>query len=275
MEPERQNAYDVRGWGFIYALQLFSELERRGLVPERSAKPVARSVPWLIDALQGMETEKGGGWNYADGLAPAPFMTAPALEALFAAAANGHKVSSKVVARALDSLERARAPSGSIAYSSPRKVRDGDKDKDRSPANELPGAIGRMVASEAALALGGLGDQERLAAAVEAFFAHWDELEVRRQKTGTHEGPYSVAPYYFMYAHYHAALAIELLDDAAARERQRARLDALLARVQDPDGSWNDRVFPRSRAYGTAMGLLSLLLRDQPAAAAWKAPASK
>jgi hypothetical protein len=275
MKPEPQADYDVRCWGFIYALQLFAELERRSLVPERHAQAVTEATPWLVDALADTSIPTAGGWNYANHLAPAPFMTAPALEALFAAAANGHSVKTKVVARALTSLERGRTASGGIAYSTPKQARDAVDEKQLSVMDKLPGSIGRMVASEAALVLGGVGDQDRLSAAVEAFFEHWDQLEARRQQSGTHAEPYGVAPYYFMYAHYHAALAIELLDDASARERQRARFDALLAQVAEDEGGWNDRVFPRSRAYGTAMGMLALLQRDGPGVARWKAAPSQ
>jgi hypothetical protein len=78
-----------------------------------------------------------------------------------------------------------------------------------------------------------------------------------------------------MYAHRQAGLAIELLPEPAERQRQRARLDALLAEVQEDEGGWNDRVFPRSRAYGTAMAMLALLQRDAPAPARWEAPPAK
>ena len=115
-----------------------------------------------------------------------------------------------------------------------------------------------MLACEATLTLGGRGDQGRLAAAVQAFFEHWIQLEVRRKQTGTHTGAYGVAPYYFMYAHRQAALAIELLP-AAERERQRARLVGLLAEVEEDEGGWNDRVFPRSLSFGTATVILALL----------------
>jgi len=179
-----------------------------------------------------------------------------------------------VVERALDSLERGRAASGSIAYAVPDEPRAGVEEDALGAMDKLPGATGRMLACEATLTLGGRGDQGRLAAAVQAFFEHWVQLEVRRKQTGTHTGAYGVAPYYFMYAHRQAALAIELLADPAERQRQRARLDGLLAEVQEDEGGWNDRVFPRSRAYGTAMGMLALLQREQTEPAGW-APHSK
>ena len=45
--------------------------------------------------------------------------------------------------------------------------------------DKLPGAMGRMAAVEATLMAAGRGDQSRLVAAVEAFFEHWEQLEVR------------------------------------------------------------------------------------------------
>jgi len=259
MEAKRVAEYDVRGWGFVYALALCAELERRGLVPEERAKAVAKTIPRLVRALEETAIEKLGGWNYAGRDAPAPFMTAPALEALFAARSLGQKVSKKVLEEALDSLERGRAASGSIAYSTPRKERAKTDEDGLAFMDLLPGATGRMLAAESTLTLYGRGDPGRLSFAVRSFFAHWDELEKRRQKTGTHVQPYGIAPYYVMFAHGYAARAIERLADPAERDAQRAELHARLARTQQADGTWNDRVFPRSRAYGTAIALLALL----------------
>jgi hypothetical protein len=275
MEAQRVAQYDVRGWGFVYALTLFTELERRAAVPAVHAEAVKAMIPRLVAALEETALDEVGGWNYAGREAPAPFMTAPALQALFAAAAGGHAVSSKVLTRALDSLERGRAASGSVAYSTPRKAR-GEVDEEALPfMDKLPGSMGRMLCAESTLTLAGRGAPARLAAAVRAFFTHWDELEKRRQQQGTHVEPYGVAPYYVLFAHYHAAQAIELLADPAEREAWRAELRARLARIQEPKGGWNDRVFPRSRSFGTSMGMLALLQPELPPPARWAAPAPR
>jgi len=269
MEAKRVASYDVRGWGFVYALTLFSELERRGVIPEEHAEAVQKAIPRLIAALEETALEGVGGWNYAGREAPAPFMTAPALQALFTAAGNGHAVAATVVDAALDSLERGRAASGSVAYSTPAKSRATTGEDALHFMDKLPGAMGRMLEVESTLTLAGKGNPERLSAAVRAFFAHWDELEKRRQKQGTHVEPYGVAPYYVLYAHFHAAQAIELLADATEREAWRKELRARLAELAEPDGGWNDRVFPRSRSFGTAMGMLALLQPDLAAPARW------
>jgi hypothetical protein len=72
-----------------------------------------------------------------------------------------------------------------------------------------------------------------------------------------------IAPYYFHYAHTYVAQAIEQLPE---RERAplRRRLRALYWLTREKDGGWNDRVFPRSEGYGTAMAVLGLLMPGMP-----------
>ena len=43
------------------------------------------------------------------------------------------------------------------------------------------------------------------------------------------------------------------------RAANRAKFRATLFEVRDADGTWNDRVFPRSAAFGTAMSVLALV----------------
>jgi hypothetical protein len=95
-------------------------------------------------------------------------------------------------------------------------------------------------------------------AALNAFHTHWEELEKRRKKTGTHEGPYKIAPYYVYYGHRYAGQAIQMLPEAE-RAAEREKLLKVILRTREADGTWNDRVFDRSRAYGTSMILLALL----------------
>src|SRR5262249_38703005 len=157
-------------------------------------EPVERAVRWCIDAIQKTEIPEVGGWNYARPpgkdkvAAPSPFMTAPTLQALFEAKRAGYTVDETVVGRALEYLESSRAPSGAIVYSGDAKAgrRDG-----------VPGAVGRMLATESVLYLAGRGTQANVRAAVDAFIVHWDWLNQRRAKQGTHMGPYQIAPYYF------------------------------------------------------------------------------
>ena len=268
MRPAAEFGYDVRGWGHAYALSFLLRLRELGAVPAELEADVDARVRWLVDALVTSEIPERGGWNYSRGERPraSPFMTAPTLQALFEARRQGEAVDAAVIDRALDSLEAARySKSGAFQYSA-----GGGKRGDGSA--ELPGAIGRMVAGETTLLLAGRGSVDRVRVAVGAFFEHWDQLEARRRKNGTHEPPYGVAPYYFCYAHWYAAQAIERLPEAE-RDEARVRLYALFERVREPSGGWNDRVFPRSENFGTATTLLALLQRELPEPASWPRPA--
>lgn len=272
MQPSTANTYDVRGWGHIYALELFVTLRRGRLVPEALAEQVERRIKWLVETLHTEALPRVGGWNYANRNSAAPFMTGPALQTLFAAAQAGEAVDAQMVTAALDALERARAKSGSVAYGVPAESRADTEEKQLRFMDLLPGAMGRMLATETTLMLAGRGSQPRLRTAIDTFFAHWDQLEVRRKKSGTHVQPYGVAPYYVIYAHAFAAQAIEMLEDADARTVARERLYGLLAKIAEPEGGWNDREFARSRAFGTAMIVMALLQPNAEKRAAWRAP---
>jgi hypothetical protein len=252
MSPEYGGGYDVRGWGYIYALRFLVALDAADLVATSDTDAHRKAIDFYLAGIAALEIPDNGGWNYARrgpldaSGAASPFMTAPALQALFEAKRAGFDVDAEIVKRGLAALANTRGGKGSIAYASQGKTREG--------ARGLPGAIGRMVAVETVRLQGGEGSVEAVEAAVDAFFEHWQELLKRKSKNGTHEGAYGVAPYYFFYAHGYAAEAIEELPEAK-RAALRTRLAALLFEVREKDGSWNDRVFPRSKAYGTAQAL--------------------
>ncbi len=261
MSADFAGGYDVRGWGHAYALQFLLRLRALDAVPKALVEDVRRALSFLVGALETTEIPKSGGWNYSrrgTGASPAStFMTAPTLQALFEAARQGLKVRRDVIVAALDTIENARLDTGAFQYGSDPDHRTG------KGFEAVPGAIGRMPVCEATLLLAGRGSVERVRESLTAFFEHWQALEDRRKKTGTHVGPYMVAPYYFFYAHYYAAQAIEMLPELE-RPPLRDALRRRLFEVREVDGSWNDRVFPRSRNFGTAMSLMALLMPDLP-----------
>jgi len=267
MSPDYDGGYDTRGWGHCYGLKFLLRLRALERVPDGMDERVDDTVRWFVDALQLTELPQVGGWNYArspgrDAVSPAaPFMTAPCLLALYEARQQGFAVDDAVVERALVALERCRTSSGSYAYSA---AQDASRRTDGTP-----GAVGRMLSAETALLLGGRGSIPQVRASLDAFLAHWQRLEERRQQTGTHVPPFGVAPYYFMFAHQQAGRAIELLPPHE-RPEYRRRLAELLMQVRDDDETWNDRVFPRSRAYSTAMAILALHAPNMPAPPRWE-----
>ncbi len=251
-----RGGYDVRNWGHCYGLRfLLRAKSTLKLSPELTLK-VDRAMQFFLEALKKTEIPTVGGWQYArkSGIENvsdmSPFMTAPCLEALLEAKAAGLEISPELLERTCAALELCRGTSGYVAYGTAKPIRDQEQ--------QIPGAMGRMCATEVALAKAGKQDNARLRFAVEAFFKHWEELEKRRKKQGTHLAPYGVAPYYFYYAHLYAAEAIALLP-AAEQPDLAERFLATLLKSRDTDGTWNDRVFPRSAAYSSAMSVLALL----------------
>jgi hypothetical protein len=264
MGAKIEGRYDVRGWGYTYALHLLLELRERALVPDDLSDSVDQAIRAYIGRIAATEIPQSGGWNYSRRAGfdqPSPqsaFMTAPTLQALFRARARGFEVDAKVIDRGVAALQRGRIASGAFAYAG-----DGGAAKDG-----LPGAIGRTLAAETTLQLCGHSTQAHLRSALDDFFTHWRELDKRRAQPGTHAPPFGVAPYYFYYAHYFAAQAIEQLPDAE-RADYRRKLTDLLFSVRQADGSWNDRVFPRSASFGTAMTMLALRMPQSPPPARW------
>ena len=47
-------------------------------------------------------------------------------------------------------------------------------------------------------------------------------------------------------------------------------MHAVLWSTREDDGSWNDRIFPRSSAYSTAMSVLAILAPEEPAFPRWE-----
>lgn len=251
MRPDTKDAYDVRVWGHIYALDLFCRIRAAG--SESDSRFIAlrgKTDPWIPKLVETLKTEQisDGGWNYAGQRRHASFVTAPAVQALLLAKQQGEDVPSDVFEKAKTVLEAIRTDEGAFQYS-------GTVGRRKS---QLPGSIARSAVCESTLILLGDGNVDHLRSSIDAFHEHWDELEKRRKKTGTHKPPYNVAPYYFYYGHRYLAQAIQLLPESE-RGEQAEKFVAVLLRTKDADATWNDRVFDRSKAYGTAMSVMALL----------------
>ncbi len=259
MAPRKQSNYDVRGWGQAYALKFFLRALETDVVEKKKLRSgMEKAIPHLIGCLE-MGQVPGGGWNYA-GRGVSPFMTGSTLLALFHAREAGYDVSTEMVESALDALEGARGESIAYAYSG----------RLRNPNEAMEGACARSAIAELCLFRAGRSDVVKLRAAVDGFFTerNWKELLVRKSQQGTHVAPYSVAPYYFFFGHTYAALAAEHLPEAE-RAPYREKLRELLWRTIEGQGAWNDRIFPRTESYSTAMSVLALIASDLPVVKVW------
>jgi hypothetical protein len=264
--------YDVRGWGYAYGLQFLTLIKQRDLAPAELNQPIDDAIKFFIAGIESSAVPTHGGWNYARPAGfkapapPSPFMTGSTLQALFAAGALGYEINPSTVESALNMLQSARTEAGAFVYAGVQ----GDRSRDA-----VPGAVGRMLIGETTLHLAGRGDIKRIRGAIDAFIVHWDWLEKRRRQQGTHEPPYGIAPYYFYYAHYYAALAIEMLPRHERAEYRRRLHELLMRTYAADDGTWNDRVFERSASYGTAMAIMALMMPELPPPAAWQPDAVK
>lgn len=260
MASKKQTNYDVRGWGWAYAMKFFLRgLEKEFFEGERLAR-VKTTIPHLIACLKEGQVP-GGGWNYA-GRRVSPFMTGSTLIALFQAKEMGFEVDDAMVASALDALEKGRDENRAFAYSGVV----------RSKTEPMEGASARSAVAELCLYRAGRSDVDSLRTAVKGFFNedNWEQLLVRKSQQGTHVRPYGVAPYYFFYGHTYAALAAEHLPKKERAEYREMMRD-LLWRTLEPHGGWNDRIFPRTESFSTAMSVLSLIAPDLPKVPKWSA----
>jgi hypothetical protein len=191
-------------------------------------------------------------------------MTAPALQVLFHAKARGYAVDDGVLDRALAALERSRSEPGAYGYGAATKSQNEVPEEKLSMMDKVGSSASRAALVETTLLLAGRGDAARHRRAIDWFFAHWDDLAVRKSAPNTHIPPYGIAPYYFLFGHVYCAQAIELLPDGDDKDALRTKMRAFLARSIDYDGTWNDRQFERSAGYGTAMAVLALRMPNLP-----------
>ena len=257
LEPGPKSGYDVRGWGHAYGLRFLLEAEARGLVPAAHKEQVVKAIPHLLHCLA-VNAQPNGGWNYADDQRVSPFMTGSTLLTLYLARERGHAVDAEMITKALSALKRSRTESVAYAYAGNARGEVA-----------MPGSSARSSVAELALYLAGESDQAELRKAVNGFFHGWNDLLDRKSKQGTHEGTYGIAPYYFFFGHTYAAIAIEQLP-AEERPALRQRMQAVLWDTREDGGQWNDRIFPRSSAYSTAMCLLALLAPEGPSFPRWR-----
>ncbi len=252
-----KDGYDVRGWGHAYAIQLMLLALDHGLVEGDEAEEARELVNDLLDRLQANVTDQGG-WNYAGQKSVSPFMTGATLLILFDAKAHGFDVDEEMVNNALVALERGATDEMIYAYSGSARSR-----------TKMPASSARSSVATLALYKAGRKTQDDLRLAVQGFFDGWDDLLVRKSQQGTHLPPYNIAPYYFFFGHTYAAFAIEELPEAE-KETRRKELRDKLWETREEDGTWNDRIFPRTSSYSTAMSILALRAPDLESIPSWE-----
>ena len=185
-----------------------------------------------------------GGWAYYDDppFSRRPtwatsFCTALVIPALERAGELGWGPEPAVLARAVKYVRRCALPNGAYEYD----LRPVPRVSAGEGINAVKGSLGRIQVCNWGLATVGEphATPDRIREGLEAFFDEHRFLDVARMRPIPHEAYYANAGYFYFFAHFYAAQAINLLP-AAEREGWHARLRPHLAKTQREDGSTSD-----------------------------------
>lgn len=248
-------------WTHAYGIKALVDLHERS-DDESERSRLVDLVNEQIDRLVRYESVDGG-WGYYDfrvgSARPASsstsFTTATCLVALHEAAPiKGVEISTALLERAIDSIQRQRKSDNSYVYGEYLKSRP------LYGINRPAGSLGRSQACNLALRLH--GDETVTDAVLEEWLVRLRDrngwLDIGRKRPIPHEAWFQVAGYFFYYGHYYAALGIGLLPEEERPEYRALVADLILPR-QEADGSWWDFPFyTYHQPYGTAYAILTL-----------------
>jgi len=239
--PKRGNDWDTDyGWGALYGfvatVEAADDPRFEGGEWPASIEAAGRG---FLDILLRIQSPNGG-WAYYDDpiFSRRPtwdtsFCTALVLPALARALELGWLEDVAVLERAQRYVRRCALPNGAYSY-----------DLDMIPRwnggehiDAVKGSLARIQVCNWGLAA--TGDRkitpERIREGLERFFRHHRFLDAGRMRPIPHEAYYANAGYFYMFGHYYAAQAIQLLP-AAEREGFHARLRPHLVRAQRRSG---------------------------------------
>ncbi|MSR48286.1 MAG: hypothetical protein EXS13_14705 [Planctomycetes bacterium] len=261
-QPVRVSEWDCdHVWGDVYGLQGIAHLLRNPRFDRDARRPKLIAVgKRLLRDLEQWQSPLGG-WGYYEGEAiskpnswSTQFTTAAGVIAMQDAKLAGLPVDEAHFAKALRAVKHCRLPNGAYTYS----VDAVSSAAGLEDINQVKGSLGRMQVGNVALYRSGEVDGRAVRSGLEQFFEHHQFLAVARGKPIPHESWYAVAAYFFLFGHFYAAEAIELLP-AEQRPKFARQLEAKLLDVQEADGAfWDFHISTYTRAYGTAFGVMSL-----------------
>ena len=220
---------DEIAWAHAYRLLYFAKTGDKDMM--------ARLVKKLADLQR-----RSGTWfhEYEN-----PFVTASILQVLHDAKAAGADVPDAVVQRGAKALASTRDRKGVFAYNYPGR------------GGGVEGGAGRMPLCELALQLWGFSKKEMVQSSLDESLKHHGLLE-RIRKYDDHADAFKNGGFFFWYDQHGRALAAR----AAGHDAALARQKEIVLSTQEIDGCWVDS-HELGRAYGTAMGLLTLKLCEK------------
>jgi hypothetical protein len=262
-ELRRPADWDVDNvWGLIYGLNTLARAVKHPWYEGTEREEALREAAAVMLGRLTRYQSPRGGWGYYAGPNSCwrpewatSFTTAAGVVALTAAKEAGLDVPEKHYRAAVRLVERCRLPNGAYAYSAeaiPRHLR-------LESIDQVKGSLGRIQVCNYALHLAGAelpaGAMEE---GLELFFRHHKFLDVGRNKPIPHEAYYGVAAYFYLFAHYYAALAIEALP-AESRGEWFMKLRGDILKCRQKDGSfWDFWIASCTKPYGTAFSIMAL-----------------
>lgn len=248
--PKRGNDWDIdNNWTNLYAYQAMVAAARDPRFQSSEHSSLRKRIEDRgVEYYRRLEMHQDpfGGWGYYEGpvVSRRPtwstsFATACVIPALIEGKKRGWPVDEKVIDRAVRYVARCRLPNGAYEYDLnpiPR-IRGGEE------INSAKGSLGRIQVANWALREAGHGSvtDDAIRDGLDRFFRMHHFLDAARQKPIPHESYYANAGYFYLFGHYYAALAINLLPESE-REALHAQLRPHLVKVQWEDGSSMDFV---------------------------------
>lgn len=243
--PARGEDWDVDHvwtalYGFVACVELsedprFQEGEWSAMLSRRG-----REFYRILERYQALS----GGWAYYD---DPPFMRVPTwatsfctalvLPSLIRARELGWEIDDDLVRRAIKYVRRCALPGGSYSYDLTPVTRLSGVEH----INLIQGSLGRTQVCNWALVKAGEPSVtvDVVREGLEALFRYHGFLDHVRTRPIPHEGYYANAGYFYFFAHYYAAQAIELLPEDE-REPLHAQLRPHLAKTQFQSGGASD-----------------------------------
>lgn len=241
---KRGNDWDIdHVWGGLYGFVALAEASRdERYATEEWQTRLALGGRRYLDVLLATQTPSGG-WAYYDDpiFSQRPkwatsFCTALVLPALEDALALGWLADRSVLERARKFVSHCALPNGAFAYDLRLLTRPSGEDID-----DTKGSLARIQVCNWGLA--SVGERkitpDRIREGLESFYAQHRFLDAAFMRPIPHEAYYANSGYFYLFGHYYAARAIELLG-RDEQEGFHARLRPHLLKVQREDGSTSD-----------------------------------
>jgi len=261
---KRPSGWDtMNSWAYMYGLQALADAHEHPWFADSPKRAEMKRVGHILaERLEKYQSLKGG-WGYLELDPPrtvrpqwgTSFSTASGVIALKIAQDADFTVDERMLARAVRAVAKSKLPNGAYSYHMRREVPNMHSEY----IDQVKGSLSRIQVCNVAQVLAGREIPENeIQWGLDQFFMHHRFLDIARNRPIPHETFYYNSGYFYLYGHYYAAMAIELLPEDE-RPPYWARLRHEVMKIQQADGSmWDYDMHSYHKPYGTSFGVLAL-----------------